>query len=151
MIPVISRLVCDSAERLGRNGVEDFVQLPLFAGIAWDKLRQSTPPFVPELVGDVDDSYFDVGSDALSPITPATPAQHRVDISFAGFTFNQHEEGSVVSPARPPKAVPKTPLTRIKKNLFADSDQETGITPILKRQRILSANYLSDDSDDGSL
>ncbi len=44
---LIKRLVSDSSERLGLNGVAEIQIHPFFKGINWGKLRQRSPPFKP--------------------------------------------------------------------------------------------------------
>ena len=40
------------------------MQHPFFAGVEWSTLRSQRPPFVPELQGPTDTSYFDDFEDA---------------------------------------------------------------------------------------
>ncbi|KAK1865787.1 hypothetical protein I4F81_008310 [Pyropia yezoensis] len=57
---LISSLLCDAEYRLGsKRGLEDFRDHPFFAGIEWDRLATTEPPFVPELSGPTDVRYFD--------------------------------------------------------------------------------------------
>ena len=39
---LICRLVGSAEQRLGQNGLEDFVSHPFFIGLDWDNLREST-------------------------------------------------------------------------------------------------------------
>ncbi|KAH8549226.1 kinase-like domain-containing protein [Umbelopsis sp. PMI_123] len=58
---VISRFLCKKEKRLGCNGsTEDIKSHPFFAGIDWDHIRESTPPFKPVLASPDDTSNFSV-------------------------------------------------------------------------------------------
>lgn len=58
-IDLIKRLITDSNERLGINGVEEIKAHPFFAGTDWKRIREKRAPYVPELKGEVDISNFD--------------------------------------------------------------------------------------------
>ncbi|NXX87406.1 DMPK kinase, partial [Urocolius indicus] len=64
---LVRGLLCAREGRLGRGGARDFWPLPLFAGLRWNRLRRSRPPFAPSAAaGAADTSNFDVLDDALS-------------------------------------------------------------------------------------
>lgn len=63
---LIRRLLCRQEERLGRGGLDDFRNHPFFQGVDWERLANSTAPYVPELRGPVDTSNFDVDDDTLN-------------------------------------------------------------------------------------
>ncbi|KAK2953457.1 putative serine/threonine protein kinase [Blattamonas nauphoetae] len=58
---MITHLICEPEDRLGRNGISDFIHHPLFLkhNISFRTLRQVQPPFIPTLASDVDLTYFD--------------------------------------------------------------------------------------------
>eukprot|EP01119_Soliformovum_irregulare_P020195 TRINITY_DN6505_c0_g2_i7.p1 TRINITY_DN6505_c0_g2~~TRINITY_DN6505_c0_g2_i7.p1 ORF type:complete len:723 (+),score=204.93 TRINITY_DN6505_c0_g2_i7:82-2250(+) len=56
----LNSLLCEPGVRLGRNGISDFQQHPYFAGFDWDNVRETTPPFKPQLSDSVDHSYFEL-------------------------------------------------------------------------------------------
>lgn len=60
---LVCKFLSPPKERLGYNGVEEIQSHPFFASIDWAKLDSMEPPFVPEVEGDMDLSYFD------SPLT----------------------------------------------------------------------------------
>ncbi|RKP39490.1 kinase-like domain-containing protein, partial [Dimargaris cristalligena] len=55
---LIRGLLCDPAQRLGRNGLEEILQHPFFEGIDWKGIRQISPPFLPDIKTPDDTSYF---------------------------------------------------------------------------------------------
>ncbi|KAM3829924.1 myotonin-protein kinase isoform 3-T3 [Vipera latastei] len=63
---LIEGLICSRETRLGRNGVQDFKELPFFIGINWQGLRDCTPSFVPEFANATDTCNFDVVDDCLT-------------------------------------------------------------------------------------
>jgi protein-serine/threonine kinase len=55
---LIRRLLCAPEDRIGRNGVEEIKEHKFFKGFNWSGIRTMEPPFIPELEGDLDTSYF---------------------------------------------------------------------------------------------
>ena len=56
---LIRALITDPASRLGVNGVEEIKSHPWFSDLDWNNFNtQMRPPFVPNLEGDHDTSYF---------------------------------------------------------------------------------------------
>lgn len=55
---VRSLLNVDPSLRLGASGFEEIQGHAFFAFTQWDNMMLMTPPFVPQLEGDEDDSYF---------------------------------------------------------------------------------------------
>uniref|UniRef100_A0A8D8PSJ4 non-specific serine/threonine protein kinase n=1 Tax=Cacopsylla melanoneura TaxID=428564 RepID=A0A8D8PSJ4_9HEMI len=91
---LMKRLICSSDTRLGQNGISDFKSHAWFQGIAWDSIRDSNAPYIPEVSSPTDTSHFDVdeagvrASDALPPAA-ASPALSALHLPFVGFTFTQ--------------------------------------------------------------
>jgi serine/threonine protein kinase len=57
---LIHKLLCDSKERIGKNGVDDIKKHAFFGPkFDWDHVRERTAPIVPQLKSFVDTSYFD--------------------------------------------------------------------------------------------
>jgi hypothetical protein len=56
-------LVQNQLERLGRLGVREIKTHAFFRGTPWDEMSSQQPPFVPDLTGDDDVSYFEGGVD----------------------------------------------------------------------------------------
>lgn len=90
---LMRRLICSPEYRLGQNGIDDFKTHPWFDGIDWENIRQSHPPYQPEVSSPTDTSNFDVDdtdirlSDAVPPT--ANPAFSGLHLPFVGFTFTQ--------------------------------------------------------------
>ncbi|XP_057303802.1 serine/threonine-protein kinase MRCK alpha-like [Hydractinia symbiolongicarpus] len=91
---LMSKLVCDSAIRLGRNGIHDFKSHPFFEHLDWENIFDCTPPYVPELDGPTDVSNFDV-DDLMEAKSQefAPPPTHQAftghHLPFIGFTFTK--------------------------------------------------------------
>lgn len=56
---ILKRLICDADSRLGRNGVEEVKAHPFFDGLDWDKLRDMTPSYIPQITSEVSNENFD--------------------------------------------------------------------------------------------
>jgi serine/threonine protein kinase len=58
-IDFIKRLMnYDVPTRLGANGAEEVKDHPFFTGIKWDRLDETTPPFIPEVDNEIDTTFF---------------------------------------------------------------------------------------------
>jgi protein-serine/threonine kinase len=55
---LISKLICDPQDRLGRNGGEEVKAHPFFKGIDWDNIYKATPPWCPELTSPIDTCWY---------------------------------------------------------------------------------------------
>ena len=70
----------------GRPGARDFGDLssmPFFAGVQWERLLDSEPPFVPELSSEMDDSYFEsalfnTNPPSFASVPDASPGNSKV-------------------------------------------------------------------------
>lgn len=91
---LMKRLICSADMRLGQNGILDFKNHSWFSAIAWDSIRDSNAPYIPEVSSPTDTSHFDVdeagvrASDAPPPAA-ASPALSGLHLPFVGFTFTQ--------------------------------------------------------------
>jgi len=70
---LISGLLSEKEERLGRENIEEIKNSAFFKGFEWDQVQSMDPPFVPELDDELDTSYFQNALDeedieALTPI-----------------------------------------------------------------------------------
>ncbi|KAI9218473.1 kinase-like domain-containing protein, partial [Blastocladiella britannica] len=89
---LICKLLTKEARRLGRNGVEEIMAHPWFAGITFAELRSpsSVPPFVPALESDDDTQYFerDLLNEAykVPPRPPPTSTFEPRNLRFHGFS-----------------------------------------------------------------
>ncbi|KHJ86866.1 protein kinase domain protein, partial [Oesophagostomum dentatum] len=100
---LIRRLICPREVRLGKGGFADFRDHPFFAGVDWAGIRDSDPPYHPEVSSPTDTSNFDVDicEDDFTPcetqpprVTAAFTGHH---LPFIGFTYTH---GSLLSDAK---------------------------------------------------
>lgn len=102
---LIRQLICSSDVRFGRNGLSDFQSHPFFEGIDWNTIRDSSPPYKPEVSSPEDTSNFDVDvcEDDFTPCFQETQPP-RVLAAFTGnhlpFVGFSYTHGSLLSDAR---------------------------------------------------
>lgn len=95
---LILRFVTYPQNRLGVNGVEEIKRHPFFKGVDWDNIRNSKPPFIPELKNDWDTHYFD-SFEEEEPFYPpvSKKMRKRKDVNYPGYTFNRDLENNNIN------------------------------------------------------
>jgi serine/threonine-protein kinase MRCK len=91
---LIKNLICAPETRLGRNGIDDFKKHPWFEGVDWDNVRNTTPPYIPEVKSPTDTSNFDVDeseNNRMNEVLPpaGNPAFTGHHLPFIGFSFTK--------------------------------------------------------------
>ena len=93
---ILKKLICDSDTRLGRNGCDEIKAHPFFNGMDWDKLRDLTPPYIPEVKSEISNENFDAFDEEdpfHKPIDNKRKTGNRkVDINFVGYTYKADVE-----------------------------------------------------------
>lgn len=56
---ILRKLIADSDERLGRNGVEEIKNHPFFDGFDWDSVRKTQAPYQPTVTSEISNENFD--------------------------------------------------------------------------------------------
>ena len=56
---ILKRMICDADTRLGRNGADEIKAHAFFKGLDWDKLREMTPPYIPQITSEISNENFD--------------------------------------------------------------------------------------------
>lgn len=46
---IITRMISDIEDRIGKNGIEEIKIHPFFNGLDWKRIREKRPPYVPEV------------------------------------------------------------------------------------------------------
>ncbi|CAF1093687.1 unnamed protein product [Adineta ricciae] len=121
---LLQHLLCSIDNRLGKHGLDDFVNHPFFATIDWKNLRQSTAPYVPVVTSPSDTSNFDVDDlepsnknnkkDVVPPVSQAAFTGHH--LPFIGFTHsanNRYSDGAISSATTVTVPLPSTPPSDI--------------------------------------
>ena len=128
---LIRKLVRDRSDRLGRGGAEEIMAHPFFAGICWDEIRNTRPPYIPEVRGDTDTRHFDKfqEDEPFYPAESTTPTRKTVE--FIGYTFKKDVESQ------------RNSLVEALQNL--ESIRKSATRPRLWDSKI---NEVTDSSDD---
>lgn len=85
-------LMRDVDDRLGTTSVDDIKRHPFFEGIDFGSIYSQTPPYKPEVSGDLDVSNFDEYDEDESFRTSSKPTSTRVkDMDFIGYTYKNWE------------------------------------------------------------
>ena len=89
---LISKMINNSEERLGKNGVEEIKAHPFFKNIDWNNIRNTEAPFIPELENDYDTEYFEEFEYEEEFYPPIKKFKKRKDIEFLGYTYKEGDE-----------------------------------------------------------
>lgn len=93
---ILKRLICDADTRLGRNGFEEIKAHPFFAGFEWEKARDLTPPYIPQVTSEISNENFDQ-FDEEDPFHRSNEQRRKtgnrkVDMNFVGYTYKADVE-----------------------------------------------------------
>lgn len=91
---LIRRLIRESGDRLGHNGVEEIYSHPFFEGVDWERLRQLRPPYVPDIRSDTDTRHFDKfeEEEPFYPPQATVATVYRRNTEFIGYTYKKDVE-----------------------------------------------------------
>ncbi|TQD94804.1 hypothetical protein C1H46_019597 [Malus baccata] len=94
---LISKLLCNVDQRLGRKGADEIKAHTWFKGIEWDKLYQMKAAFIPEVNDELDTQNFEKfeeGDNQIETSTRAGPWRKMLsskDVNFVGYTYKNFE------------------------------------------------------------
>ncbi|KAJ3434529.1 serine/threonine-protein kinase ndrb-related [Anaeramoeba flamelloides] len=99
-IDLMTKLICEPSDRLGKNGVEEIQNHAFFQDIDWTKIekRALTPPIVPTINDEIDTQNFDDFSDELSDDEEEKYLQNESKKepepikNFLGYTFKRVQQ-----------------------------------------------------------
>uniref|UniRef100_A0A8D0GJF5 Rho-associated protein kinase 1 n=1 Tax=Sphenodon punctatus TaxID=8508 RepID=A0A8D0GJF5_SPHPU len=129
---LICAFLTDREVRLGRNGVEEIKRHSFFKNDqwAWENLRDTVAPVVPDLSSDIDTSNFDdleedKGEEETFPIPKAFVGNQ---LPFVGFTYYSNHQYLSVSAAnsndnRTSSSVDKSLLENMQKTIYQLEEQ----------------------------
>ena len=89
---LIKKMINNSNIRLGKNGADEIKAHPFFAGVDWENIRKTKPPFIPELKNDYDVSYFETFEVKEPFYPPLLKHKKRKDIEYIGYTYKGDDE-----------------------------------------------------------
>jgi serine/threonine kinase 38 len=136
-IDLLKRLITDSNERLGINGVEEIKAHPFFAGVDWKRIRDKKSPNIPELKSEIDTSNFDK-FDEEEPwyIEDQNKSRkQRKDINFIGYTFKRDIEAQ--------RSLLVVALQELERNKASQARAKTAALNAKKEEAQNNANAIS--------
>ena len=91
---LLFKLIEIPEKRLGKNGSDEIKKHPFFKNINWKKIRDMTPPFIPELKNDEDFRYFEITQSKL-PFYPIIDKNKKNnDSEYVGYYYNGNLENA---------------------------------------------------------
>ena len=98
-VDILKKLINDPEKRLGRNGAEEIKRHPYFKNIDWQHIKETLiPPFIPELSGPYDTTYFDEyeETEPFYPLNNNNNSKYKKyqkkDMCFVDFTYNREND-----------------------------------------------------------
>ena len=98
-VDILKKLINDPEKRLGRNGAEEIKSHPYFKNIDWQHIKETLiPPFIPELNGPYDSTYFDEyeETEPFYPLNNNNNSKYKKyqkkDMCFVDFTYNREND-----------------------------------------------------------
>ena len=93
---ILKRLICETDNRLGRNGVAEIKAHPFFKGIDWEAMREQKAPYIPTITSEVSNENFDQ-FDEEDPFhrvidNKRKGGNRKVDMNFVGYTYKADVE-----------------------------------------------------------
>ena len=90
---LIAKMINNSDERLGKNGVEEIKAHPFFKDVDWDNIRNTKAPFIPDIKNDYDTKYFEEEFKYEEDFYPPQKKfKKRKDIEFLGYTYKEEDD-----------------------------------------------------------
>lgn len=56
---ILKKLICESSNRLGKNGAAEIKKHPFFNGVDWATLREQQAPYTPQVTSEISNENFD--------------------------------------------------------------------------------------------
>ena len=130
---LINKMINNSDERLGRNGIEEIKKHPFFKGVDWDNIRNTKAPFIPDIKNDYDTKYFEKFEVEEPFYPPEKKYKKRKDIEFLGYTYKDdiNDDDSEIY---------KNIIKKYKVNNNKDKDKDKDNSVILKRKNKSNSN-----------
>jgi serine/threonine kinase 38 len=129
---LINKMINNSDERLGRNGIEEIKKHPFFKGVDWDNIRNTKAPFIPDIQNDYDTKYFEKFEVEEPFYPPEKKYKKRKDIEFLGYTYkddiNDDDDSEIY----------KNIIKKYKVNNNKDKDKDNSV--ILRRNNKSNSN-----------
>ena len=95
---ILKRLITDSENRLGRNGVDDIKNHPFFEAMDWSALRKQKAPYIPNVTSEISTENFDKFEEEEPFFGGADKngkkgfGGRKLDMNFIGYTYKADVE-----------------------------------------------------------
>ncbi len=91
---ILKKMICETENRLGRNGVEEIKNHSFFKGFDWEGVRKTKAPYLPNVSSEISSENFDK-FDEEEPFFEDPKARkngRRFDMHFIGYTYKADVE-----------------------------------------------------------
>ena len=137
---LIKKMINNSNERLGKNGIEEIKAHPFFKGIDWDNIRNTKAPFIPAIKNDYDTKYFD-HFEVEEPFYPPTKKfKKRKDIEYLGYTYKDENDNYEVNGDE--KEIDEAFKKILEKHNIKEIDKSMVLSPKIKKENNINSNCI---------
>lgn len=92
---ILKKLISDSENRLGRNGVDEIKNHPFFEGMDWASIRKVRAPYIPTVSSEVSTENFDDFKEEepfFQDQRGTKKGNRKPDMNFIGYTYKADVE-----------------------------------------------------------
>ena len=139
---LIKKMINNSNERLGKNGIEEIKAHPFFKGIDWDNIRNTKAPFIPAIKNDYDTKYFD-HFEVEEPFYPPTKKfKKRKDIEYLGYTYKDGNDNYEVNGDEKEIEIDEAFKKILEKHNIKEIDKSMVLSPKIKKENNIKSNCI---------
>ena len=89
---LITKLMCESDRRLGRNGADEIKAHPFFKDFEWNGVRERKAPYQPNVSSEISNENFDQFDESEETPSSKRPGQRKTNMKVIGYTYKADVE-----------------------------------------------------------